>query len=161
MSHELFAVLKTEWSKAPITSIKEDMEVQWELMTVETIAHLAWHGLKQKLNDPNGAKELSISDKRVNSRKVLDSLEKNEFRVASVRSGDPIEAELMKLARAIVANKLLSKGHKLKDYKMAELNTLADSMLAKYPAVEADLRAKATATVEAKSAAYDSIEIEL
>jgi len=161
MSHELYAALNNSWSKAPITSIKDEMEIVWNSMNVETIAHLAWHGLKQKVNDPNGAKELTNSEKWANSRKVLDSLEKNEFRIASTRSGDPIESELMKLARAIVATKLLSKGLKLKDYKMADLNTLADSMLEKYPNVEADLRAKATATVEAKKTAYDEVEIEL
>jgi hypothetical protein len=161
MSHELYAVLNNSWSKAPITSIKEELSVDWNLMTLETIAHLAAHGLKQKINDPNGAKTLTDSDKRVNSLKVLDSLHANTFRIVSTRSGDPIETELMKLARNIVANKLLSKGFKLKDYKMADLDEKAEAMLEKYPNVEADLRAQATATIESKKKAYAEIEIEI
>lgn len=162
MTSEIYTTLSESFASVPVTSTGFEMKPDWNKMDINTLAHLAWHGLKQKLNDPNGAKDLSDSEKNGNSRKVLDSLEANEVRMVSGRTMDPVEAELMKQARAIVANKLLSKGHKLKDYKLAAITKLAEDMLVKYPELAAKLRSNAEAAVatanEAK-ATYANIEI--
>ena len=145
----IIELLNSEFKTVPVTSTGTELSPQWELLSTATLAHLVWHGLKQKLNDPNGAKTLSDIEKDANSRKVLDSIEANEVRMVSGRIADPVEAELMKQARNIVANKLIAKGHKLKDYKLADLTKLAEAMLENYPAVEQTLRANAEATVAA------------
>lgn len=153
---EIIAALQKNWATVPVTSTDASLSPKWELMNVDTLAHLVWHGLKQKLNDPNGAKDLTDSEKNGNSRKVLDSIEANEVRMQSGRTADPIESEYMRMARADLCNRLVAKGYKLKSFTMAQINEKTVAMLSKYPEHAAQLLATATATVTARKEALES-----
>lgn len=150
----ILSLLLEKHSTIPVTSIGKELPVDWALMNDETLAHLIWHGMKQKANDPNGAKDLTDSEKEGNSLKVIDSLQKNEVRMTSGRIADPIEAETMRLAVAAVANAILTKGGKLKDYKLAALREKASKHLDKF-------RAQAEANVAKAAANATELEIEL
>jgi|SRR3954462_3034422 hypothetical protein len=146
-------VLVATYSQVPVTSIDGlKLAVDWSKMNAETIAHLAWHGLKQKANDPNGAKDLSDSAKQGNSEKVIAAFEANEVRRTSDRIADPIEAELSRRLVAIISTAIINKGGKLKDYKMADLRAKADEFKTKYPEKTAAIRAKVVADHEEQAA---------
>lgn len=153
---ELIDILNETYPTAPVTSLKRDLQVDWSKMSPATLAHLAWHGLKQKINDPNGAKDLTNEDKLANSQKVLSNLENNIIR-DTARSADPIEAEYNRLAMAAVANALVAKGHKLADLKTSDLRARAAKIATTLPDLHATLMAQAESAVKAKAATASAL----
>ncbi len=65
------------------------------------------------------------------------------------RSGNPILAEAMNIARELVRKAIVKKGLKVADYKAAEISALAKSALDKGDAISAAIMSLATQRVEA------------
>lgn len=160
---QLLAILVRDFSKVPITSIGKELPMDWTLLNAETLAHLIWHGTKQKANDPNGAKDLSDSERLGNSEKVLNSLMQNEVRQTSGRIIDPLEAEIMRLATAAIATKIVQKhGTKaLRDYKTSDLRKRAEDALLAYEDWAFGIVTDAQMILAAKSANVAGLEIEV
>lgn len=111
--NSIINVLSEQFPKVPVTSVDGELiQVDWGKMTDETIAALAWHGLKQKANDPNGAKGLSDTAKVGNSRKVVDKAENNSLDVRE-RASDPVGRELTRLATEKANEHFRAKGYKV------------------------------------------------
>ncbi len=91
--------------------------------------------------------------------KKLEGIKSGELRSSVGRIGDPVAAETMRLAVAMVSTLIVNKGGKLKDYTMKDLRELATATLAKYPAKAAELKAKAEANIAAKAELAEGIEI--
>ena len=92
-------MLITSFPKVPVGKTGKSVDVDWSVMDVDTIAALAWHGLKQKANDSNaGAAKAGTSEKDMieNVRAVVARHEANEL--AATRESDPVARELTKLA---------------------------------------------------------------
>lgn len=140
------------YANVPVTSIDAKLPVDWTKLSAETLAHLAWHGLKQKANDPNGAKDLTDDEKLGNSQKVIDSIEKNEVRMSSGRIADPVESEYMKRLVGIVSTAIINKGGKLRDYKMSDLRTRAEEFAKRFPEKAEAIRAKVVSDLQEQAA---------
>lgn len=150
-------LLIEKFPSVPMTRSKGTVTrtVDWAKMSDDTLAHLIWHGLKQKANDPLGAKDLSHNDAVGLFNKVVDQFEANELRATAIRATDNYEKELRTLAIALaktIAGKTNVKV--MSDGKM----TRAFTELVEKARANAALQAKARARAD-EMAELDSIEL--
>jgi hypothetical protein len=126
-------------------------DVDWSGMTVETLAHLVYHGLKQKTSDSYSVFKGTESEKRAQAQKVVDNLEKNDLRAE--RESDPVMVELKRLASARVSKERPANVKAVDWLKSNEAKAIWDKVLA-----NPEYRKIAEANA---AAAQNSIEIEL
>ena len=127
------------------------------------------YGMRQALNDATASlkladfetPELFKAAALAMVEKKLDGIQKGELRQSVGKIGDPIEAEVMRIATATIANAILAKNGKLKDYTTKDMRERAVAMLEKYPAKAEAIRAEATANIAKKAALAEGIEIDL
>lgn len=129
----------------------EARAIAWDGMSEETLAHLIYHGLKQKTSDSYSVFKGTEAEKRAQAQKVVDNLEKNDLRAE--RESDPVMVELKRLASARVS-KERPNGMKAVDWiKSNKAKAIWDKVIA-----NSDYRKIAEANA---LASQNSVEIEL
>ena len=137
-----------------------ELNVDFSTMPQNAIDHLLAIGARNVLMDthaginakalPELTAEQVVEQSRAASEKKLAALMSGEVRVSSTREGDPVRAEAIAMAVAIVKGKIKSAGKKVADYESKAVREAALKL------VTPELLAKAAARVaETKAAGGD------
>lgn len=128
-----------------------ELDVDLNAMPANAIAHLLYIGARNVLMDAHAGvntkanPELTpddiVAQSRAVSEKKLAALMSGEVRVQSTREGDPVRAEAMAMAVAIVKGKIKAAGKKVADYEAKAIREAATKL------VTPELLAKAAARV--------------
>ena len=107
-------------------------------------------------------KETGAFDQEVFQGTVDDYCEGYEFgvRTGGGRTGDPVRAEAMNIAREAVRKAIRDKGHKLADVSSATITKLASNYLEKTPSILAIARARVEQVAAIAEVELEGLEIE-
>lgn len=103
--------LTQDFPSVTISDRKFGLADLWARANDATIAHLAWHGVKQKMGDAFSTFKGTDSEKAAQADKVLDNLVNNVIRAA--RESDPLEAQVRTLAIAAAKAEFTKRGIKV------------------------------------------------
>lgn len=143
-------VLSGTFPKVPVGKTGQLVEVDWSKMTVETIAALAWHGLKQKGGDTNaGAGKLgtSVKDMVANVAQVVAKAEANILGVRE-RETDPVAKELTALVSQQAAKHFRGKKPTADEFKAWKELAREDAKLIALAQKLSDMKAAVTVEIE-------------
>lgn len=135
-----------------------ELDVDFSAMPKNALEHLLYIGARNVLMDahagvnakaqPELSDEDIVAQSRAISEKKLAALMSGEVRVQSTREGDPVRAEAIAMAVAIVKGKIKAAGKKVADYESKAIREAALKL------VTPELLTQAKARVdEVKSAA--------
>lgn len=149
MTLSLGAILAQSYPAIPVGKTDQRVSVAWDKMTNETIAALAWHGLKQKGGDTNagaGKAGTSVKDMVANVAQVVAKAETNTLGVRE-RETDPVAKELTELVNKSAAKHFRGKKPTPDEFKAwkalaredAKLIALAQRRADEMAALEVDI----------------------
>jgi hypothetical protein len=152
MESTMFA-LKTETVR--VVKAETDYTVDPAQLPDHVRDHVWAYGLRQILNDAAASAKNADEAKGMADKRFANLLA-GTLRASSGRESDPVKAEALRLATAIVHKALRAKGFKIADVKPAQVRELALAKIEKDP----DIMALAKANVEqAKALSVDADDI--
>jgi len=108
------------------------------------------------------AKEAGSFDQSVFQGSVDDYADSYEFgvRTGGGRTGDPVMAEAMTIARDLVRKAIVKKGIKLADVKAASISALAKDLIGKNPSILETARARVEEVRQIADVELEGLEVE-
>lgn len=148
-----------------------ELEVDFTAIPQAALDHILYIGARNILMDSHAGvnakaqPELSAQDiidqSRATAEKKLAALLRGEVRTATTReSVDPVRAEALRMASAIVTAAIRKAGAKVADYEKTALRAAAEKVLAKDPTI-LDQAAKRVAETKANAPTVDLSDIGL
>ncbi len=133
-----------------------NVEIDFTTMPQAALDHILYIGARNILMDSHAsitADEFPNADQRQEAagamvQKKLDALMRGEVRVQSTREGDPIRAEALRMATAIITAKIKKAGKKVADYERAALREAAAKLITPELLAQAKARVAETQAID-------------
>lgn len=148
-----------------------EIEIDFSAIPQAAIDHILYIGARNILMDshagvnakalPDLSAENVVDQSRATAEKKLAALYRGEVRSATTReSVDPVRAEALRMAQAVVTAAIRKAGAKVADYPKDQLRAAAEKVLAKDPSI-LEQAAKRVAEAKANAPTIDLSDLGL